>query len=70
MELNNQLMLKARWVADLMMADNVKPEQVTPELAIAYMDEISKKITAIQSAYLTRIDGRNVMQKTILAISN
>ena len=63
----NEMNSKAQWVADMMKADGVTPEQVTPELAIAYMQRISKKIEAIQNTYLTRVGAKEAMQKTVLA---
>ena len=63
----NEMNSKAQWVADMMKADGVTPEQVTPELAIAYMQRISKKIEAIQNTYLTRVGAKEAMQSTVLA---
>ncbi len=68
MELSKELMAKAKWVADLMAADGVKAEQVTPELAIAYAEAIELKITAIQSTYLARNGAKEAMQSTVLAM--
>lgn len=58
---------KARWVADLMKADGVNPEEVTPELCIAYMAKIGKKIQEAQDIYLTRNGAREALGQTILA---
>lgn len=68
MNLNKDLIAKAKWVASLMRADGVKPEQVTTELAMAYMDAVGKKITMIQETYLTRNGGKEAMQSNILVM--
>ena len=68
MELNKDLIAKAEWIASLMKADGVSPEQVTPELAIAYMDSVGKKITMMQETYLTRNGGKEAMQSNILVM--
>ena len=52
----------AKWVADLLKADGVPPEQVTPELALAYFDEVGRRIEKLQTAYLTRTGARSAMQ--------
>jgi len=65
--MNNEMKNKAKWVSDLMAADGVKPEQVTPELAMAYMVTVGKKIEAIQNTYLTRNGARDAIQTAILA---
>ena len=64
----NEMKQKAQWVADMMKADGVTPEQVTPELSIAYMHRISKKIEAIQNTYLTRVGAKEAMQNMVLAV--
>ncbi len=66
MELSKELMAKAKWVADMMAADGVCAEPVTPELAIAYMDAIGRKITKIQSTYLTQDRAKESMQDFVL----
>ena len=65
-ELNAELQAKAKWVADLMKADGVKPEQVTEDMAIAYMETIGKKIERIQSTYLTRCGAKEAMGSFVL----
>lgn len=57
----------AKWVADLMAADGVTPDKVTPELAIAYMAEVGRKIERFQAIYLTRIGAKEAMQNYVLA---
>ena len=64
----NEMQQKAQWVADMMKADGVTPEQVTPELAIAYMQRISKKIEAIQNTYLTRVGAKEAMQDMVSTV--
>lgn len=66
MNLSKELQLKAKWVSELMKADGVKPEQVTPEMALAYMDAIGKKIQAIQNKYLTNPKARESLQLSVL----
>jgi hypothetical protein len=66
-ELSSDLTRKAQWVADMMRADGVKPEQVTESLAMAYMAAISRKIQALQNTYLTRNCAREAMQGAVLA---
>jgi hypothetical protein len=68
MNLTNELKSKAQWVADLMKADKVTPEMVTPELALAYFDEAGRRIAKIQSTYLTRQGAKEAMQARILSI--
>ena len=55
----------AKWVADLMRADGVKPEQITTELALAYLDEVGRKIKLFQSICLTRNGAREAMQSHV-----
>ena len=57
----------AQWVADLMAADGIKPEQVTPEIALAYLAIVGRKIQQIQNAYLTRIGAKTALQQYIVA---
>ena len=51
--LSKDLTNKAQWVCDLMKQDGVKPEQVTDEMCIAYLQTVNKKIQMIQSKLLT-----------------
>jgi len=64
----NEMNRKAQWVADMMKADGVTPEQVTPELSIAYMQRICKKIEAIQNTYLTRVGAKEAMQDMVASV--
>jgi len=64
--LSEELQAKAKWVADMMAADGVKAEQVTEEMAIAYMDAVGKKIEAIQNAYLTRNGAKEALSSFVL----
>jgi len=65
MGLDKEAMRYAQWVADLMAADGVKPEQLTQELIMAYMDTIGRKIAAIQSTFLTRVGAKEALLNTI-----
>jgi hypothetical protein len=58
----------AQWVADLMAADGIKPEQVTPELALAYLAIVGRKIVQIQSTYLTRVGAKTALQELVIAV--
>ncbi len=55
----------AKWVADLMKSDGIKPEQITTELALAYLDEVGRKIKLFQSIYLTRNGARDAIQSRV-----
>jgi hypothetical protein len=66
--MNTEFTQKAKWVADLMAADKVKPEQVTTELVLAYMDAVQKKINLMQSQYLTRVGAKEAMQNTVFGL--
>ena len=66
--MTNEFTTKAQWVADMMQADGVKPEQLTPELALAYMAAIGKKIVKMQSTYLTNPNSPRLFKETVLAI--
>jgi len=57
----------AKWVADLMEADGIKPEQVTPEIALAYLAVVGRKIQQIQNTYLTRVGAKTALQQYIVA---
>ena len=67
-ELSNDLKIKAKWAADMMAADGVKPEQFTEELALAYMEAIGKKIESIQNKYLTRVGAAETLQAFCLTV--
>jgi hypothetical protein len=56
----------AKWVADLMAADGIKPEQVTPEIALAYLEVVGRKIQQIQNTYLTRVGAKTALQQYIV----
>ena len=56
----------AEWVADIMSADGVTPDQVTPELAIAYFAEVGRKIERINCIYLTRDYAKEAMKNYVL----
>ena len=66
-KMDNEFNNLAAWVADLMRADGITAEQVTPEIAIAYADAVGKKIAKIQSIYLTRIGAKDALTATVLA---
>jgi hypothetical protein len=57
----------AKWVADLMEADGIKPHQVTPEIALAYLAVVGRKIQQIQNTYLTRVGAKTALQQYIVA---
>ena len=67
-ELSAELIAKAKWAADMMKADGVKPEQFTEELAMAYMAAIGRRIESIQNLYLTSPEAKAQMRKTIFAM--
>lgn len=69
MNLSNEMKIKAQWVADLMKVDGVAPESVTPELAMAYFEEVGRRIAKIQTIYLTRTGAKEAMQAHILSIA-
>jgi hypothetical protein len=58
----------AQWVADLMAEDGIKPEQVTPEIALAYLDVVGRKIVQIQSKYLTLVGAKTAMQQVVVEL--
>jgi hypothetical protein len=63
-----ELKSKAQWVADLMKADKVTAEMVTPELALAYSDEVGRRIAKMQTIYLTRKGAKGAMQARVLSL--
>lgn len=67
-KLTSDLKIKAQWVADMMAADGVTPEQLTDDLVMAYMDAIGKKIESIQNKYLTRIGATPALQNFCLTV--
>lgn len=67
-ELSSELIAKAKWCADMMKADGVKPEQLTEELALAYMAEIGRRIESIQNMYLTIPAAKAQMRKAVFAM--
>jgi hypothetical protein len=58
----------AQWVADLMAADGIKPEQVTPDIALAYLAIVGRKIQQIQSTYLTRVGAKPALHRLIESV--
>jgi hypothetical protein len=58
----------AQWVADLMKQDGIKPEQVTPEIALAYLDVVGRKIVQIQNKYLTLVGAKTAMQQVVVEL--
>ena len=66
MNLTNELKSKAQWVADLMRADKVTAEMVTPELTLAYFDEVGRRIKNMQTQYLTNPKTRQGFTKAVL----
>lgn len=72
MELSNEMMMKAKWVADMMHTDGLTAEMMNdPEfLAMsteAYLAGIGKKIQKIQSQYLSNPLAREAMQRQVLS---
>jgi len=65
--LSQDLTNKAQWVCDLMKQDGVKPEQVTDEMCIAYLQTVNRKIQIIQSKLLTDQNAKKEFSKKILA---
>lgn len=63
--LDAQFQAKAKWVADMMAADGIKPEQLSDDLIVSYMLAISKKIQQIQGIYLTRNGAKKALQDVI-----
>jgi hypothetical protein len=63
--LNQELMTKAKWVADMIGADGVNPSQLTPELIDAYMISIGKKISQIQGICLTNSAAREAFSNKV-----
>jgi hypothetical protein len=59
---------QGKWVADLMRADGVKPEQATPELALAYFAEVGRKIVKIQTQYLTEPGAAAAMRAAVFGM--
>ena len=59
---------KARWVSELIAADKVPPEMVTPDLVLAYFDEVGRRIEKIQTIYLTRDGASQAMQNSVLSL--
>lgn len=55
----------AQWVAEIMAADKVEPEMLTPELIAAYLAEVGRRIEKIQAIYLTRTGAREAMGHTV-----
>lgn len=68
--MDNAMMEKARWVAQMMQADGVSPEMVTPELVMAYMEAISRRIDIIQGIYLTRPGAPEALGEMLIHILN
>ena len=66
--MNSELKSKAQWVADLMKADKVTAEMVTPELTLAYLDEVGRRIAKMQTIYLTRKGAKGAMQARVLSL--
>jgi hypothetical protein len=65
--LDSAMISKAKWMADLMLADGVKPERLDDELILAYMDAITRKINSLQAAYLTNANFKKNIQEFVLA---
>ena len=72
MILSNELQAKAKWCADLMRADGITAEHVAEmteeqkhDLAMAYMQEVGRKIQAIQGIYLTRTGAKECLHQFI-----
>ena len=64
----------AAWVAELMAADGITPEQMTDlsfrqQTVAAYLDEVGRKIEAMQTRYLTNESARNAFATTVHQIA-
>ena len=66
--LSQEISTKAKWVADMMIAEGVTASQLTPELIEAYMIAIGKKIAQIQSIYLTNSAAREAFGQKVLSV--
>ena len=66
--MENGFLRQAQWVADLMKKDGVKPEQVTVELSLAYMDEVGKRIESLQTKRLTNPDFKGLFDSAVLKL--
>jgi hypothetical protein len=51
-----------------MAADGIKPEQVTPDIALAYLAVVGRKIEQIQTTYLTRVGAKTALQELVIAV--
>ena len=67
--LSKELQARAKWCADMMIADGVKPEQITEDLCLAYFAAVGKKIIQIQNIYFTRNGAKQAMQDYVLTLS-
>ena len=59
------LTLKAKWVADLMKADGLDAANASPDVVLAYFDEVGRRIEKMQTTYLTRTGAREAMQQHV-----
>ncbi len=66
--LSSALQIKARWVAELMKADKVIPEMVTPELVEAYFPVIARKIEKFQNIYITIPEAKEFFAHKLLSL--
>ena len=68
MNLSNELKNKAQWVAQLMKADGVTADQLTPEIIMAYLDEVGRRIEKMQTEYLTKPKVREGFDAVIIQL--
>lgn len=68
MELSQEMLTKANWVAEMMQEDGIAAGSVTQELIMAYMQAITRKIETIQGIYLTRNGAQEAMADMVLAV--
>jgi len=71
MELSNEMMMKAKWVAESMMADGITAEmmsdpQMMADATEAYLAGVGRKIEKMQTTYLVNPLAREVMQSQVM----
>ena len=64
----------AAWVAELMAADGITVEQMTDlnfrqQAVAAYLEEVGRKIEAMQTRYLTNDNARSAFAATVHQIA-
>ncbi len=74
--MSNEMTIKAKWIADLLMADGITADQFGAmsdadqrNVIEAYMDEIGRRISKIQGIYLTRPGAREAIALRVAGIA-